>query len=277
MLLSGNAMSSSATRVAELAGLAVAGALIATIGIAWTILIDAGLFALSALIMSRVGYPETSTSANNDSRTSIEIDSLPSEKSSIFSEMAEAFHFLRKHSLLLIVSILFAFINFCLMPFNVLRTPYVIETPDAGAGGLSLLSGLMVGGMLLSGVWLTQRGAKYRKKCAGHQRYCHVGSQLCDDGTTRLYDFLPTAGCGGLLSTDGYGDSAGYNSAWYLSYGSYPFGDAGQSVCPSDYACLECCTTWESGFGSTCRMADHAGSVYRFWCYVGHVSRYAVI
>ncbi|MDQ0657007.1 MFS transporter [Paenibacillus sp. W2I17] len=163
MLLSGNAMSSSATRVAELAGLAVAGALIATIGIAWTILIDAGLFALSALMMSRVGYPEVLTSANNESKTSTEMNSLPSDKSSIFSEMAEAFHFLRKHALLLIVSILFAFVNFCLMPFNVLRTPYVIETLHAGAGGLSLLSGLMVGGMLLSGVWLTQRGANYRK------------------------------------------------------------------------------------------------------------------
>lgn len=163
MLLSGNAMSSSATRVAELAGLAVAGTLIASIGIAWTILIDAGLFALSALIMSRVGYPEGSTSANNEDKTSSDMNSVPSEKRSIFSEMAEAFYFLRKHALLLIVSILFAFVNFCLMPFNVLRTPYVIETLHAGAGGLSLLSGLMVGGMVLGGVWMTQRGANYRK------------------------------------------------------------------------------------------------------------------
>ncbi|MGO4729749.1 MFS transporter [Paenibacillus sp. 2KB_22] len=161
MLLSGNAMSSSATRVAELAGLAVAGALIASIGIAWTILIDAGLFALSALMMSRVGYPEYS--ANNENKTLSELNSVPSDKRSIFSEMAEAFYFLRKHALLLIVSMLFAFVNFCLMPFNVLRTPYVIETLHAGAGGLSLLSGLMVGGMVLGGVWMAQRGANYRK------------------------------------------------------------------------------------------------------------------
>lgn len=90
MLLSGNAMSSSATRVAELAGLAVAGALIASIGIAWTILIDAGLFALSALMMSRVGYPEGSTSANNENKILSESDSVPPDKRSIFSEMAEA-------------------------------------------------------------------------------------------------------------------------------------------------------------------------------------------
>lgn len=163
MLLSGNAMSSSATRVAELAGLAVAGALIASIGIAWTILIDAGLFALSALMMSRVDYPKGSTSANNENKTLSELDSVSSDKRSIFSEMAEAFYFLRKHALLLIVSMLFAFVNFCLMPFNVLRTPYVIETLHAGAGGLSLLSGLMVGGMVLGGVWMAQRGANYRK------------------------------------------------------------------------------------------------------------------
>lgn len=155
MLLSGNAMSSSAT-------LAVAGTLIATAGITWTILIDAGLFALSALLMSRVGYPKISTSSNNDDSSLNSSDSPPSRKS-IFSEMIEAFHFMRKHVLLLIVSILFAFVNFCLMPFNVLRTPYVIETLHAGAGGLSLLSGLIVGGMVLSGLWLSHRGSNYRK------------------------------------------------------------------------------------------------------------------
>ncbi|MCZ1267728.1 MFS transporter, DHA3 family, macrolide efflux protein [Paenibacillus sp. OK060] len=162
MLLSGNAMASSATRVAELAGLAVAGTLIATAGITWTILIDAGLFALSALLMSRVGYPKTQTSSNNENKTLESSDSPPARKS-IFSEMTEAFHFMRKHVLLLIVSILFAFVNFCLMPFNVLRTPYVIETLHAGAGGLSLLSGLIVAGMVLSGLWLSHRGSNYRK------------------------------------------------------------------------------------------------------------------
>lgn len=162
MLLSGNAMASSATRVAELAGLAVAGTFIATAGITWTILIDAGLFALSALLMSRVGYPKIQTSSNNDNTSFDSSDSLPARKS-IFSEMTEAFHFMRKHVLLLIVSILFAFVNFCLMPFNVLRTPYVIETLHAGAGGLSLLSGLIVGGMVLSGLWLSHRGSNYRK------------------------------------------------------------------------------------------------------------------
>ncbi|MFC9708105.1 MFS transporter [Paenibacillus sp. NPDC056933] len=162
MLLSGNAMASSVTRVAELAGLAVAGTLIATAGITWTILIDAGLFALSALLMSRVGYPKASTSSNNENSPFNSSDSPPARKS-IFSEMTESFHFMRKHVLLLIVSILFAFVNFCLMPFNVLRTPYVIETLHAGAGGLSLLSGLIVAGMVLSGLWLSHRGSNYRK------------------------------------------------------------------------------------------------------------------
>ncbi|MFE6073357.1 MFS transporter [Paenibacillus sp. NPDC057886] len=162
MLLSGNAMATSATRVAELAGLAVAGTLIATAGITWTILIDAGLFALSALLMSRVGYPKTTTSSNNEN-TPFDSSDPPPARKSIFSEMTEAFHFMRKHVLLLIVSILFAFVNFCLMPFNVLRTPYVIETLHAGAGGLSLLSGLIVAGMVLSGLWLSHRGSNYRK------------------------------------------------------------------------------------------------------------------
>nr|WP_154893534.1 MFS transporter [Paenibacillus xylanexedens] len=159
MLLSGNAMSSSATRLAELAGLAVAGALIATVGMTWTILMDAGLFALSAVLMSRVVYP----SDPGTEEVSAEKSSSTDTPRSLLSEMVEAFHFMRKHALLLITSILFAFVNFCLMPFNVLRTPYVIDILQAGAWGLSLLSGLMVGGMVLSGLWMTHRGSSYRK------------------------------------------------------------------------------------------------------------------
>ncbi|MCM3204982.1 MFS transporter [Paenibacillus illinoisensis] len=159
MLLSGNAMSSSATRLAELAGLALAGALIATVGITWTILMDAGLFALSAVLMSRVVYP-SDPSMEEGSAEKLSSTDAPR---SLLSDMIEAFHFMRKHALLLIGSLLFAFVNFCLMPFNVLRTPYVIDILHAGAGGLSLLSGLMVGGMVLSGLWMTHRGSRYRK------------------------------------------------------------------------------------------------------------------
>ncbi|WJH29939.1 MFS transporter [Paenibacillus sp. CC-CFT742] len=159
MLLSGNAMSSSATRLAELAGLALAGALIATVGITWTILMDAGLFALSAVLMSRVVYP-SDPSMEEESAEKLSSTDAPR---SLLSDMIEAFHFMRKHALLLIGSLLFAFVNFCLMPFNVLRTPYVIDILHAGAGGLSLLSGLMVGGMVLSGLWMTHKGSRYRK------------------------------------------------------------------------------------------------------------------
>ncbi|NUU76225.1 MFS transporter [Paenibacillus xylanilyticus] len=159
LLLSGNAMSSSATRLAELGGLAVAGALIATVGITWTILIDAGLFAWSAVLMSRVVYPSSPKTED----VSPEKDSSLSAPQGLLTDMIEAFRFIRKHALLLITSILFAFVNFCLMPFNVLRTPYVIDILHAGAGGLSLLSGLMVGGMVLSGLWMTHRGSSYPK------------------------------------------------------------------------------------------------------------------
>ncbi|WP_434751588.1 MFS transporter [Paenibacillus amylolyticus] len=152
MLLSGNAITSSAARLAELAGLAAAGLLIATVGIAWTIWIDAALFALSALFMSRVVYPEWMSPRATSSAAK-----------SLISEMAEAFHFLRKHALLLVSSVLFAWVNFCLMPYNVLRTPYVMEILQAGAWGLSVLSGLLVGGIILGGLWMSQRGAHYRK------------------------------------------------------------------------------------------------------------------
>lgn len=190
MLLSGNAMTSSATRLAELAGLAAAGALIATVGIAWTIWIDAALFALSAILMSRVDYPEWMSPR-----------AVSSGARSLISEMAEAFHFLRKHALLFVSSVLFAWVNFCLMPFNVLRTPYVMETLQAGAWGLSLLSGLLVGGIVLGGLWMSQQGTHYRKSVLVVTGIVMLG---CGYAMTALPAYmtsfqLPTAGVFCLL------------------------------------------------------------------------------
>ena len=102
--------------------------------------------------MSRVDYPEWMSPR-----------AVSSGARSLISEMAEAFSFLRKHALLLVSSVLFAWVNFCLMPFNVLRTPYVMEILQAGAWGLSLLSGLLVGGIVLGGLWMSQQGTRYRK------------------------------------------------------------------------------------------------------------------
>lgn len=75
--------------------------------------------------MSRVHYPEGMPARG-----------VSSAARSLIAEMADAFHFLRKHALLLVSSILFALVNFCLMPFNVLRTPYVMETLHGEAWGL---------------------------------------------------------------------------------------------------------------------------------------------
>lgn len=165
LLLSGNALSSSIARMSELAGIAAAGALIAGVGIAWTLWIDAALFGASAFFMTKVVFPgirpDVRPSTIVDERNELGEATVP--HSSLFSEVNEAFRFLRTIPVLLMTSFLFAFVNFCLMPFNVLRTPYVTEILNAGAGGLSLLSGMMVAGMVLGGLWLTNWGSNCRK------------------------------------------------------------------------------------------------------------------
>ena len=130
LLLSGNALSSSIARMSELAGIAAAGALIAGAGIAWTLWIDAALFGASAFFMAKVVFPGIRPDVV------LEDTSEPGEAAaphgSLFSEIIEAFRFLRTIPVLLMTSFLFAFVNFCLMPFNVLRTPYVTEILNAG-------------------------------------------------------------------------------------------------------------------------------------------------
>ncbi|MEC0091429.1 MFS transporter [Paenibacillus macquariensis] len=153
LLLSGNSVSSSAGRIAELAGLATAGALIGLIGMSGAIIIDGLTFVISALLIACIRVPlepTTQTSTSNQPTT-------------YFQEFKVGLKFITSHKLLLIIMCVATFVNLCLTPFNVLNTVYVKELLHAGPIGLSILGTSLISGMLISGLWLSVKGSNFRK------------------------------------------------------------------------------------------------------------------
>ncbi|WP_054958277.1 MFS transporter [Paenibacillus dakarensis] len=159
-LLAGNSFSTSVSRTAELIGITTAGALIALIGLAGTIAIDAVTFLLSAVIIAFIPNPEHDDKLDSAAQQSSGSDNT---SKSVIGEMKEALAFLRKHSLLMTTALLAAYINFCLTPLNVLQPIYVRETLGSGAGGMSALGSGMLIGMIAGGIWMGNYGGKYKK------------------------------------------------------------------------------------------------------------------
>ncbi|MFC7679473.1 MFS transporter [Paenibacillus sp. GCM10028914] len=159
-LLTGNSFASSMSRTAELIGISIAGALIALLGMAGTIAIDALTFLISAIIIAFISNPESDESPDANKQDS---HNLKTDSKSVLGDIKEALTFIGKHSLLLTTTCLAAFINFCLTPLNVLQPVYVREILGGDAGGMSLLgTGLLIG-MILGGLWLGNYGGKFRK------------------------------------------------------------------------------------------------------------------
>ncbi|WP_231638513.1 MFS transporter [Paenibacillus sp. JCM 10914] len=160
-LLMGNSFSTSINRSAELIGLSLAGALIAVIGIAGTILIDAAIFMIGALIVSFMPNPEA---GERDLEVIAEASNTETAiKPSVLADIKEALAFVKTHSLLMITTVLAMINNFCLAPLNVLQPVYVRETLGAGPGGMSILGTALLIGMISSGLWIGRHGKRFRK------------------------------------------------------------------------------------------------------------------
>ncbi len=154
LLLSGNSISSSAGRIAELAGLAAAGALIGLIGVSGAIIIDGFTFIISAILIACIRVPiEPSTHAIRST----------TQPTTYFQDFKAGFKFIASHRLLLIIMCVATFVNLCLTPFNVLNTVYVKELLHEGPIGLSILGISLISGMLVSGLWLSVKGSNFRK------------------------------------------------------------------------------------------------------------------
>ncbi|BFH63997.1 MFS transporter [Paenibacillus azoreducens] len=158
LLLTGNSITASATRTAELGGLAVAGGLIALVGISGSMLINAATFFIAAILFLGIRFNQAVKSAVSPNG-----ESPPKAAASYWKEFLSGFHYVRKQSMLVVTISAGAFVNLCLTPWNVLQPVYVKEILHSGPFGLSLLGISLVTGMVLSGIYISQKGSAFKK------------------------------------------------------------------------------------------------------------------
>ncbi|GAA0382301.1 MFS transporter [Paenibacillus motobuensis] len=154
-LLSANSISTSATRTAELAGLAITGGMIAFLGISGAILLDGITFFTAATLIAfiRVNKEETGEDASQSSAA----------KTSFIQEIKFGLKFLFSNRMIVTIVICAAYVNLCLAPYNVLTPVYVAEILKSGPQGLSILGIGMISGMIVSALWISHKGTQFKK------------------------------------------------------------------------------------------------------------------
>ncbi|MBU5671777.1 MFS transporter [Paenibacillus brevis] len=152
-LLIGNSLSTSITRITELAGLAAAGGIIAIAGVSGAMLVDGTTFFSAALLVGFISLAEKSKERARTEELS----------RSLLQEVREGIAFILRQKTILTIVIIAAFSNFCLSPFNVLGPAFIAEVLGEGPAGLSIMGISLVSGMAISGLWLARKGNNYRK------------------------------------------------------------------------------------------------------------------
>lgn len=145
----GKAASFSASRVSQLLGFLVSGALIAWIGAAGVLWIDAVTFLISAIVIATIHISEEHTSKGN-------------EKNHVMTDFKEGLSFLMGCKAVQVISLIGLVINFGLMPLSVFQTPYVSDYLNMGPEVLSHIKILMMGGMM-SGAAITPKLLRFQK------------------------------------------------------------------------------------------------------------------
>lgn len=131
----GKAAGFSGSRVAELLGYMLAGGIIAFIGAANALWIDAATFLISALLIMLIRYKDQEKE---------EALNLRSIKSDLFS----GFRFVKSSRVIQTVVLIGLLINFGIMPLSVFQTPYVYTYLHMGPEILSYIKILMSVGMM---------------------------------------------------------------------------------------------------------------------------------
>ena len=125
----------SLSQASQLIGFMLAGVLIAWIGAAGVLWIDAVTFAVSAVVIALIQVSETRGNGRIDVRR-------------IATDFKDGLFFLRKSKTVQVVSIIGLVIDFGLAPLSVFQTPYVYDYLKMGPEVLSYIKILMILGMM---------------------------------------------------------------------------------------------------------------------------------
>lgn len=130
----GLALSSSASKVLEIVGLASAPLFIAILGLGGAIFIDSITFLLCGLLILAIKLKDNVVS---DDKLTVK---------NYFIDLKEGFKYVKKHGLALNIIIFAAVVNAMLVPYNSLQAPYVSQVLHVGNSALSIMSiGVLVG------------------------------------------------------------------------------------------------------------------------------------
>ncbi len=143
----GSSWLGTARNIGALVGLSIAGILIAVIGIWGTILVDAFTFLFSGLLILSMNF--------KDKRE--EVTQKPKIKD-YFILIREGFAYLKTKQILVALLLLASFLNFTMVPYNVLRPVYVNEVLSLGVEGLSYLGVSLLVGMIIGGYFMGKKG-----------------------------------------------------------------------------------------------------------------------
>ena len=150
--IKGSSWLSTASVFGSLIGLSIAALLIASIGIWGTILVDSLTFLISGLIIYLISFKDK---RNPDLKK-------PKVKD-YFTLILQGFTYLKGKKLIIGLLVLAAFINFSLVPYNVLKPVYVDEVLNLGIKGLSYMGISILLGMLIGGLFMGIKRSKFNQ------------------------------------------------------------------------------------------------------------------
>jgi len=148
----GLALNSTLSRVCEVVGLASAGSIIALVGSHGALVIDAVTFGLSAFIISLIKVKEVMKEKLAEKRVQV-----------MWQDLTAGFRYVFHEKLLLAIIILGMFMNFSMVPLNVLGTAYVVDDLNAGPQLLSFIQLALVCGMAL-GAFITPKLERFSQR-----------------------------------------------------------------------------------------------------------------
>lgn len=150
LYLTANSFSTSAYKFAELVGMGAAGVIIGLLGISGALIIDGVTFFIAAFLIMLMKIKHEST-----------VEGKINAKEYV-NDLKEAFNFVKKSYLIRTALILFAIVNFCLAPINVLMPAFVNDVLKSGVEMLSFLGIALSVGMIIGGVLVGQFGNRFK-------------------------------------------------------------------------------------------------------------------